>query len=83
MPPAEYSDESLEELLRDETADRVWQAFLTLGELERLTVGLRYYEGYSYQTIAEVLGFDDAEAVNTCLRRARRHLWRILKGTEK
>lgn len=65
---------------REDEADRVWWAILRLDELERLAVGLRYYEHYSYESIAEVLGFDDAQAVSTCLRRARRRLRRILRG---
>lgn len=60
--------------------DRLWRAFQQLDDLERVTVGLRFYGGYSYQAIAEVLGFDDEQAVNVCLRRARRQLKRLLKG---
>lgn len=59
---------------REEEGNRLWEAIQQLGELERLTIGLRYFGGYTYRAIAEELGFDDEDAVNTCLRRARRQL---------
>lgn len=61
-------------------ADRLWWAFCQLEDLERMATGLRYFAGYSYQAIAEEMGFDDEEAVNTCLRRARRQMRQLLEG---
>ena len=63
---------------REDEDEWVWRAVQQLDDLERLTVGLRYFGGYTYRAIAEVLGFDNEEAVNSCLRRARRQLRHLL-----
>ncbi|MEM9108476.1 MAG: RNA polymerase sigma factor [Planctomycetota bacterium] len=80
---SDEADNPLNIVIRNERKERVWQAIQSLSELDRMAAGLRYYEGYSYEDIAEVMGFDDEEAVNTCLRRARRHIEQYLKLMEK
>lgn len=75
--------EPLSEELFFETPDHseVFWAVMALGENERAAVYLYYYEGYSTQEVAKILGVTKT-AVTTRLDRARKHLKIRLEGAQ-
>ncbi len=75
--------EPLSEELFFDTPDHseVFWAVMALGESERAAVYLYYYEGYSTQEIARILGISRT-AVTTRLDRARKHLKIRLEGAQ-
>ena len=66
---------------QDQPCRELYDAVLALPRNQRLTVDLYYYEGYSTEEIAAMLGCP-AATVRTRLRRARKQLKSLLGGME-
>ena len=61
--------------------DVLHKALATLPEIQRNTLLLRDYEGYSYQEIGDITGLNEAQ-VKTNIFRARTALKRIIKSID-
>jgi len=66
-----------EAFARDQLASRVWEALGRLSEAHREVVFLAYYEGMSYQDIAQMLSLPEG-TVKSRMHHARRALAEVL-----
>ena len=77
-PPAMATRAPADAALRDELAQAVRQAVLSLPERQRLAVVLARYEGLSYLEIGEAMGLS-VQAVKSLLNRAHEALRKRLR----